>query len=162
MPLRRPKIPSIIGNKRPVGASFGRQIMRLTRFEPFRIADFLQNDLNRVAAGSTDWQPATDIVEFNDAFLVRVDLPGVESSDIDINSDKGILSISGERQGFAETDEATLTRGERLSGRFQRRFSLPESADVENIRAQSRNGILEVRIPKLPQVQARKITVEAA
>ena len=135
--------------------------MKMTRFEPFRIADFLNHDLGRAGA-ATGWQPATDIIEYDDAFLVRLDLPGVESSAIEISSDKGILSISGERPAFENSEEATLTRNERASGHFDRRFSLPEMADVDAIRAQSRNGILEVRIPKLPEVQARKITVEAA
>ncbi len=135
--------------------------MKMTRFEPFRIADLLHQELGRPGA-ATGWQPATDIIEYKDAFLVRLDLPGVDSSDIDINSDKGILSISGERPAFEDSEDATLTRRERASGRFDRRFSLPETADVDAIRAQSRNGILEVRIPKLPEVQARKITVEAA
>ena len=135
--------------------------MRMTRFEPFRIADLLQHDLGRPTA-ATGWQPATDIIEYKDAYLVRLDLPGVDSSAIDINTDKGILSISGEREAYESTEEATLTRRERASGRFDRRFSLPETADIDGIRAQSKNGILEVRIPKVPEVQARKITVEAA
>ncbi|MDJ0759415.1 MAG: Hsp20/alpha crystallin family protein [Woeseiaceae bacterium] len=135
--------------------------MKLTRFEPFRIADLLHNDLGRTGTAS-GWQPATDIIEYKDAFLVRLDLPGVESSAIEISTDKGILSISGERAAFENSEEATLTRRERASGRFDRRFSLPEMADVDAIRAQSKDGILEVRIPKIPEVQARKITVEAA
>ena len=135
--------------------------MRMTRFEPFRIADLLQHDLGRPTA-ATGWQPATDIIEYKEAYLVRLDLPGVDSSAIDISTDKGILSISGEREPFESTEDATLTRRERASGRFDRRFSLPETADIDGIRAQSRNGILEVRIPKVPEVQARKITVEAA
>ncbi len=135
--------------------------MKMTRFEPFRIADLLHHDLGRPGA-TTGWQPATDIIEYKDAFLVRLDLPGVETSAIEISSDKGILSIAGERPAFENSDEATLTRRERASGRFERRFSLPEMADVDAIRAQSRNGILEVRIPKMPEIQARKIEVEAA
>ena len=134
--------------------------MRLTRFEPWRIADVLQQDSSRSFSGH--WQPAVDIVEYDDAYILRADLPGVDSSEIDINTDKGVLTISGERQAIATEDNAQLTRRERASGKFQRRFTLPESSDVEQIRAQSRNGILEVRIPKQPEVQARRITVEAA
>ena len=110
--------------------------MRLTRFEPFRIADALQADLERRQARSTGWQPAADIVEYADAYLVRLDVPGVSSDAIDIETDKGLLSISGERAAFDAGDDARLTRNERRSGKFIRRFTLPETADVEQIRAQ--------------------------
>ena len=136
--------------------------MRLTRFEPFRIADALQTDLDRRQGRRTTWQPAADIVEYADAYLVRLDVPGVSSDAIDIETDKGLLSISGEREAFDAGDDARLTRSERLAGKFTRRFTLPETADIEQIRAQARNGILEVRIPKLAEVQPRKINVEAA
>lgn len=134
--------------------------MRLTRFEPFRVAEFLQQEPG--AFRSAGWQPATDIIEYSDAYLVRLDLPGVDAEAIDINTDKGILTIAGERAAFEASDDAKLTRRERVSGRFERRFSLPDTADIDNIRAQCRSGILEVRIPKVPEVQARKISVEAA
>jgi HSP20 family protein len=136
--------------------------MRLTRFEPFRVADFLQHNVDSTAARQQLWQPAADVVEFTDAFVVQLDLPGVAAADIEISTDRGVLSISGERR-LAELDEtATLTRRERRNGRFERRFALPDTSDIDNIRAQSRDGILEVRIPKRAEVQPRKIVVEAA
>ncbi len=131
--------------------------MRLTRFEPFRLAD-----LERVQRREQAWRPAADIVEYDDAFLVRLDVPGVRGEDIDIQSDKGVLTISGERKPFDAGEDGRMSRSERLSGRFERRFSLPETTDVDQIRAQARDGILEVRLPKRPEVQPRKITVEAA
>ncbi len=136
--------------------------MRLTRFEPFRIADALQADIDRRQRRTASWQPAADIVEYPDAFLVRLDVPGVGNDDIDIETDKGLLTISGERKAFDGGEDARLARSERLSGKFVRRFTLPETTDIEQIRAQARDGILEVRIPKLPEVQPRKISVEAA
>ncbi|MEM9334827.1 MAG: Hsp20/alpha crystallin family protein, partial [Pseudomonadota bacterium] len=86
----------------------------------------------------------------------------VSKDAIDIETDKGLLSISGERPAYDDGEDARLTRSERLAGKFVRRFTLPDSADVEQIRAQAREGILEVRIPKLAEVQPRKISVEAA
>lgn len=136
--------------------------MRLTHFEPFRIADALQADFQRRQSGQAAWRPAADIVEYADAFLVRLDVPGVSGDAIDIETDKGLLSVSGERATFDGSDDARLTRNERLSGKFVRRFTLPETADVDAIRAQARDGILEIRIPKLAEVQPRKISVEAA
>jgi HSP20 family protein len=76
--------------------------------------------------------------------------------------DAGVLSLSGQRFEESRSEDAGLQRVERVSGRFFRRFSLPDTANAEGIRAQSRNGILEVTIPKLPEVQARRIEVEAA
>ena len=136
--------------------------MRLTRFEPFRIADVLQADIDRRSALNTGWKPAADIVEYPDAFLVRLDIPGVSSDAIDIETDKGQLTISGERKPFDGGEDARLARSERVAGKFVRRFTLPDTTDIEQIRAQARDGILEVRIPKLPEVQPRKISVEAA
>ena len=75
--------------------------------------------------------------------------------------DAGVLSIAGQRAQESRSEDAGLQRMERVSGRFFRRFSLPDTADAENIKAQCRNGILEVSIPKQPQVQARRIEVHA-
>jgi HSP20 family protein len=73
-----------------------------------------------------------------------------------------VLSIAGQRVQESRSEDAGLQRMERVSGRFFRRFSLPDTADAENIAAQCRNGILEVSIPKQPEVQARRIEVHAA
>lgn len=134
--------------------------MRLTRFEPLRVAEFLQH--NVADQRQQLWQPAADVVEFADSFLVQLDVPGVAAADIDISTDRGVLSISGERKQPELDESATLTRRERRNGLFERRFALPDTCDIENIRAQSRDGILEVRIPKRAEVQPRKIVVEAA
>lgn len=136
--------------------------MRLTRFEPFRVADFLQHNVDGVEQRQQLWQPAADVVEFADSFLVQLDIPGVAATDIDISTDRGVLTVSGERRATELDETANLTRRERRNGQFERRFALPDTSDVDNIRAQSRDGILEVRIPKRAEVQPRKIVVEAA
>lgn len=137
--------------------------MRLTRFEPFRVADLLQQELGRGDGYRQQvWQPAADVIEFADAYLVRLDIPGVAAADIEISTDRGSLSVSGERKPMELGEDAHLTRRERLNGRFERQFTLPDSSDIDSIRATSRDGILEVRIPKLAEVQPRKIAVEAA
>jgi len=89
-------------------------------------------------------------------------VPGVAPADIEVSMDAGILTVAGQRAQEARSEDAGLQRVERASGRFFRRFSLPDTADAENISAQCRNGILEVSIPKQPQVQARRIEVQAA
>ena len=144
--------------------------MNLTRFEPWGIVDLLHRDLDRLAArrpplhdadgAVTDWVPAMDIIEEKDRFVLRADVPGVEPSDIELSMDAGVLSISGQRYEEARSEDAGVQRVERASGRFFRRFSLPDTADAEGIKANSKNGILEVTIPKLAEVQARRIEVE--
>ena len=146
--------------------------MKLTRFEPWSIVDLMQSEFKRFPAhrlapgsvdkASADWSPAVDIIEEKARFVLRADVPGIAASDIDISMDAGVLSVAGERHADSTTEEPGLRRVERASGRFLRRFSLPESADAGAITAKSSNGILEVSIPKLPEVQARRIEVEAA
>jgi HSP20 family protein len=132
----------------------------------------LHRDLDRLAArripgadgdaAVTDWVPAVDIIEEKERFVLRADVPGVTPADIEVSMDAGVLTIAGQRVQEAHGEDAGLQRMERVSGRFFRRFSLPDTADAENVSAQCRNGILEVAIPKQPQVQARRIEVQAA
>lgn len=146
--------------------------MNLVRFDPWSVFDQMQRELGRTPLASdarsgesgsvTDWAPAVDIVEHKDRFVVRADLPGVEPAAIDVSMDNGILSIAGERSTADESEVDGVRRYERISGRFLRRFTLPDTADAEHITAKCANGILEVSIPKLPEVRARRITVDAA
>ncbi len=138
--------------------------MRIARYEPWPFVDLINRDLNRIANGTagTRWVPAVDIIEEQDAFLLRADVPGVDNADIDVSMDNGVLSVSGERRAEERKEDTGTQRIERATGRFLRRFTLPDTADAEGITAKTRNGILEVTIPKLPEIQARRISVEAA
>jgi HSP20 family protein len=146
--------------------------MNLVRFEPWSIADLVQRDLKRSSqrrfalsdaeTPAVDWVPAVDIVEENERFVLRADVPGVAADDIDVKMEDGVLSIAGQRSTTASDDTTGIQRFERASGRFLRRFSLPETANADGIAAKCANGILEITIPKLPEVQPRRITVEAA
>ena len=146
--------------------------MNIVRFEPWSIADLVQRDLTRYQTRrggrsdsetpASEWAPAVDIVEEKDRFLLWADVPGVSRSDIDVSMEDGVLTIAGERQTDKHDEATGVGRFERVSGRFHRRFTLPETADAEGIAARSANGILEVSIPKLPEVQPRRVTVEAA
>ena len=146
--------------------------MNIARFEPWTFVDLLQRDLNRLAEGGrrgaedhqsvADWVPAVDIIEDNERFLLRADVPGVSVDDIDVSMDSGTLSLSGERRFEIRGEESGLQRLERASGRFFRRFSLPETVDADKITAKCNNGVLEVVIPKTPEVRARRISIEAA
>jgi len=142
--------------------------MTVVRYEPWALVNRLQKDIDRLfgapqttAADSGAWLPPVDIHEEANQFVLNVDLPGVDPKTVEITSDQGVLTIRGRREeSRREAQEAR--RVERITGEFQRRFSLPESADVQNIKAKAVNGVLEVAIPKLAQVQPRRITVEAA
>ena len=139
--------------------------MTFTRFAPWTLLDLANcEDSN----GSNDrrptreWSPAVDILEEDDGFIVRADVPGVEPADIDVSLDNEILSISGQRGTAAASDDNARQRIERLTGRFSRRFRMPDTVDADGITARCNNGILEVVIPKAPDVPARRITVKAA
>ncbi len=138
--------------------------MNITLFEPWSIADKLNRDLNLVTSRNPGkrWVPAVDIIEERDRFLLRADVPGVSAADIDISMDGGVLSVSGERHAEERKEDSGVQRIERITGRFLRRFTLPETADAEGISAKTQDGILEVTIPKLPEIQPRRITVKAA
>ena len=149
--------------------------MNITRFEPWSLINLLHQDLDQIAgrrfglAGSdhngssvADWVPAVDIVEEKDRYVLRADVPGVKADDIEVNMENGILSVSGERHQESTEEAQGMRRVERVSGKFYRRFTLPDTADAEEISAKSANGILEVIIPKQPQILARRITVKAA
>jgi len=146
--------------------------MNIARFEPWSFVDLLHRDLDRLAQNRgvasddhspvADWVPAVDIVEEKDRFVMRADVPGVKPEDIDVSMDAGVLSVSGERHAIAPAEDAGVQRIERTTGRFLRRFTLPETANADGVAAKCADGILEVSIPKAPEVQARRITVEAA
>ena len=143
--------------------------MTVVRYQPWGFANRLQRDIHRLfgapqttAADSGAWLPPVDIHEENDQFLLHMDLPGVDPKAVEITSEQGVLTIRGQRAESRREARDGYRRIERISGEFQRRFSLPESADVENIKAKALNGVLEVAIPKLAQVQPQRITVQAA
>ena len=104
---------------------------------------------------SGGWIPRADIKEAPESFTIEVDLPGVERDNIRIDMDNGVLTIQGERHG----DTGAGMRRERVFGSFLRRFSLPDTADAENITARTRHGVLAVTIPKQKRVLSRRIEV---
>ncbi len=138
--------------------------MKIARFEPFPYLDLLNRSAARGqhSQANTEWRPAVDVLEDKHRYLIRADVPGVSPSDIDVSMDAGVLTISGVRNGEENDDTTDVQRIERTTGRFLRRFTLPETADAEGITATTRNGILEVVIPKQPETESRRITVEAA
>jgi len=146
--------------------------MNLRHFAPWTVADLIRRDIARASGrqvgtvsnptAATDWAPATDIVEKQERFELRADLPGVSAEEIEVSMDAGVLTISGERQAEKHDEDDSVQRIERSSGRFVRRFSMPDTADAEGIKARMSNGILDVSMPNLPEPKALRIAVEAA
>lgn len=110
---------------------------------------------------TSHWMPSVDIKEEDDKFLIYADVPGVDPKDIDVTMENGILTIKGERESESREEKGGYKRVERSKGSFYRRFSLPDSADADNINAKSNNGVLEITIPKHEVVIPRKITVKS-
>ena len=144
--------------------------MALTRYEPWSLLNQLSRELGRIyepgktsdednSVIASDWVPAVDIKEEENRFVIHADIPGVEPKDIHVNMENGILTISGERSSETKEEREGYRRVERTHGTFLRRFTLPDTTDAEKISAKSKNGVLEVIIPKHDRVQPRKITV---
>ena len=143
--------------------------MTIVRYEPWALVGRLQKDIARLsgapsstAADSGPWVPQADLHEESNQWVLHVDLPGVDPKAVEITSDRGVLSIRGQRETSRPEAQDGYRRIERTTGRFQRRFSLPESADAQNIKATFIHGVLEVAIPKAAQLRPRRIMVEAA
>ena len=146
--------------------------MSLARYEPWYLVNRLQRDLDRLFANPTlgdepqqsvsDWVPPVDIREEDKQFVIHADLPGIEPKNIDVTLEKGVLTIRGHRDLETRDEKQGFRRVERTSGQFFRRFSLPDTADSQAVKARFTNGVLEVAIPKQAQVLPRRINVEAA
>jgi HSP20 family protein len=147
--------------------------MALIRWEPVRELQTIQNEMNRLfgnffdapttAGGQTSqlrrWIPAMDLVETEDDFVLRADLPGLTEQDVNIELEDNVLTISGEREAEHEERKEGYYRVERSSGSFSRSLTLPEGVDPEGIRANFDRGVLEVRVPKPEERKPRKVAI---
>lgn len=150
--------------------------MALIRWEPARELATIQSEMNRLfntffeapqgaANGQTQalrrWIPAMDLVETDDDFVLRADLPGLTEGDVNIEMEDNVLTVSGERKAEHEERKEGYYRVERASGSFSRSLTLPEGVDPDRVRASFDKGVLEVRIPKPEQRKPRKVTISA-
>jgi len=120
----------------------------------------MSDRLNSGNLSAQNWAPAVDIKETDAAYEIHADLPGVLPDDIEITLENGELTIQGSRESSKEETQDDYKRIERFSGNFLRRFTLPELADAENISATTKEGVLELVIPKIEKAKQKKITVE--
>lgn len=142
-----------------------------TRFEPFRgsslqdqISRLLQEgfDSNSEQASLTTWAPAVDIFENEHELVVKADLPEVKPEDLDIRVENNVLTIRGERKFEKKENENNYLRVERVYGAFSRSFALANTVNAEAIKADYRNGVLELHIPKREEAKPKQIKVNVS
>ncbi|RXR07247.1 Hsp20/alpha crystallin family protein [Pseudoxanthomonas composti] len=121
----------------------------------------LNQIFDRSGSDAGQWSPRVDIRENAERFLIQADLPGVDLQAIEIQMERNVLSLRGERAAPTLEEGDKASRSERRYGPFERRFVLPETADADGIVAEGRNGVLEITIPKKAQAGARRIQVAA-
>jgi HSP20 family protein len=105
------------------------------------------------------WNPAVDLYEKDDYFMIKAELPGVDKNDINIDLKDRLLTLSGERTHDKEVNEENYYRRERSYGKFQRTFTLPADVNSDQIKAEFKDGVLQIEIPKPEEKKAKKVTI---
>jgi HSP20 family protein len=142
----------------------------LTRWDPLRDLQRMQDEMGRLfddrltsrSGESVGWTPAVDIFEDEEGVCLRFDLAGVDPKDVDIRFENGVLTLRGERKLDREDKRDNYHRVELSYGTFTRSFSLPGTIDAEKIKAESKNGILTVMLPKKPEAKPKSIQVKVS
>jgi len=147
--------------------------MALVRWEPLREMATLQNEMNRLFGtffdtptvgtngnGVRRWMPPMDLVESDEHFILRADLPGLAEGDVNIELEDRVLTVSGERKAENEVKKDGFYRLERATGAFSRSLTLPEGIDPDGIAATFDKGVLEVRIPKPEETKPRRVAIK--
>jgi HSP20 family protein len=159
----------------------GDQMTTMMRWDPFQDLRSAQDEMAQVAqmgqmspmlahalglhaqqqgsATATAWAPALDISERKDAYLVTVELPGVEADDLDITLEDGLLTIQGERHFAHDSSEQQFHRVERRYGAFRRSITLPAQVQAEQIEASFDNGVLQIVVPKAEEAKPKRIQI---
>ncbi len=140
--------------------------MNMMRWNPFNEMDDLFKSYQRAMARqpsqegvlSADWSPSVDITEDDKEFLIKAELPEVKKEDISVDINQGVVTLSGERK--SEKRDEKEHRIERFYGRFSRSFTLPENVNETEIKAENRDGMLYLHLPKSTVEKARKIQVD--
>jgi HSP20 family protein len=142
--------------------------MAIQHYKTLSLLDELQRDVSTLFNtpalatnfGSEEWSPAVDIKETKNDFVIHADLPGVKSEDIEVTAENSVLTIKGDRESEKKEEKDNYSRIERFSGSFMRRFTLPTSADLDHISAKTKNGVLELHIPKTEKAKTKRIEIK--
>lgn len=141
--------------------------MRLTRWEPFREMDEFFKGFSPIfgrwpvarGEGFEEFMPLADIVERDKEYLIKLDLPDVPKDEVKVLFEDGLLTIKGERKAEKEEKGEKVHRTERFYGMFERSFVLPDDVDAKAIRAESKDGVLTVHLPRLAHEKARPVAI---
>ena len=151
--------------------------MSIVRWDPFRELEDMSERLNRMfgrsglARGASpskdamtvfDWSPTVDIAETPEEFQIKAELPEVRKEDVKVSVDRGVLRIEGERRQEKEEKGKKFHRIERSYGSFLRTFTLPDNVEEDNVQAEFKDGMLNVRLRKSEQAKPRSIDVKVA
>ena len=142
----------------------------MTRFDPFRDLQRVQDEMSKLFddrllarnGESVGWTPKVDIFEDEEGVALRFELAGVEPKDVDIRFENGVLTLRGDRKMESEDRRDNYHRVELAYGTFTRSFSLPATIDAEKIRAESKNGVLTVTLPKKAEAKPKSIQVKVS
>ncbi len=143
--------------------------MKIVRaYNPFAELEAIREQFNRVLSQVAESEVNRDIAfvpvvntrEGDDAYYIEVELPGVKKEDINIDVNEDTLTISGERKVREENKDDNFYKVESVYGKFERSFSLPEDVDTDKIEATSKNGVLEIKIPKVQKVEKAPKKIE--
>ena len=146
--------------------------MTLVKWEPFRDLMVMQERMTRLIdetlsrimkeeVGKGVWSPPVDILERGSEVVLKIDLPGVSQSEIEVRVEENTLIIQGERRFIKEALDENYIQIERPYGTFRRTFNIPRVIDQENIKASSREGVLRVILPKRQEAQLKQVLVES-
>ncbi|MEJ2168471.1 MAG: Hsp20/alpha crystallin family protein [Desulfobacterales bacterium] len=147
-------------------------MMNLVKWNPWREMPALHNRINRMfddpffsidrladEDGLGMWNPAVDLYEKDDHFIIKAELPGINKDDIKVDLKDRVLTLSGERSYDNEVKEENYYRRERSFGKFQRAFTLPADVDAEKIKAEFKDGVLQIEVPKPENQKAKRVAV---
>jgi HSP20 family protein len=147
-------------------------MMNLVKWNPWKEMSVLQNRMNHLfnepffRSGREDdelslgaWHPAVDMFDNDDKIVIKAELPGMNKKDFSVDVKDRVLTLSGQRSYDNEVKEENYYRRERTYGKFKRAFHLPADVDADNIKAEFKDGILKVEIPKPEAQKPKQITV---
>ena len=142
--------------------------MNVVSWTPFRDMEGIFDRYNRLLGNRAlsgfedkewDWRPTADISETKKHYLIKAELPEVDKDDVQVAVENGVLTISGERHFEKDEETETQHRIECVYGKFSRSFTLPSDVDESKISAESKNGVLKVRLPKVEQKAPKPIEI---
>jgi HSP20 family protein len=150
---------NLIRYQRPdlVWPTFGR--LSSLRDELDRLFESPLAELTRSSQLLSGWTPALDVYEDKENFIVKAELPGMKKEDVEVSLHDGALSISGERKSETKHEDAEAYRAERFFGRFQRTVTLPAPVAADKVKAQYKDGVLTVTLPKTEEAKPKQIDV---